>query len=145
MAYAAHNAAFDRAHLPQLGTALEPLPWICTYRCAMHIWPEAPSHSNQTMRYFLDLEPDLPPGLYPHRALYDTLVTAALLGRMLQNHTPEQLLRLTVEPVLQTKVRFGKHRGQPWSEVPSGYIDWLLRQSDLDPDTLHTARHYARL
>lgn len=142
MAYAAHNAAFDRAHLPQLSAGEAPLPWICTYRCAMHLYPDAPGHSNQVLRYWLMLDVDLPPGLYPHRALYDTLVTAALLGHMLETHTPEDLIRLTGEPVLLTKVRFGKHRGLLWSQVPTSYLSWCASQSDMDPDTLYTARHY---
>ena len=33
---AAHNAAFDRQFLPELADRR----WLCTYRCALHLWPE---------------------------------------------------------------------------------------------------------
>lgn len=147
-AYAAHNAAFDRAFLPELGT--QPggeLPWICTYRCAKHLWQDAPNHKNQTLRYYLGVEP--PPkllqGQAPHRALYDAAVTAAILRRMLEARTAEQLVELTSKPVLQTMVRFGKYRGQPWSAVPKDYLKWMLDKSDLcrgDNDLAYTVKSH---
>src|SRR6516165_7720106 len=50
----AHNSAFDSKFLPELAT-----PWICTLRVSQHIWPEAPGHSNQVLRYWLGIKPDL--------------------------------------------------------------------------------------
>jgi DNA polymerase III epsilon subunit-like protein len=52
---AAHNAAFDRQFLDpilthQLGYAPR---WLCTLRCAQHLYPNAPGHSNQVLRYWL--------------------------------------------------------------------------------------------
>ena len=32
------------------------------------------------------------------------------------------------EPV----VRFGKHKGQPWSKVPDSYLDWIIGNFDED-------------
>lgn len=137
--WAAHNAAFDRGFLPQL-----PGQWICTWRCSMHLWPEAPGHGNQVLRYWLKLPVDLPEGLYPHRALYDAVVTHALLMRMLETHSVEDLLRLSLEPVILHTVRFGKHRGMLWSEVPRDYLQWVRRQTDMDPDVMHTVKHILR-
>lgn len=138
MVYAAHNAAFDRRFLPELT-----LPWICTYRCACHIWPDAPAHSNQVLRYYLGVNPPakMMEGLAPHRALYDAAVTAAILQLMLREHNIQQLLHLTDQPVLQTRVRFGKHRGELWSEVPRDYVAWIVRRGDFDDDVMYTARH----
>ena len=48
MMYAFHNAPFDMKFLPELG-----LPVIDTLQCAKHIWPDAPKHSNQVLRYWL--------------------------------------------------------------------------------------------
>jgi exodeoxyribonuclease X len=48
VAFAAHNAAFDHQWLsPDL---LGNLPLICTYKAAVHIWPDAPRHTNQVLR-----------------------------------------------------------------------------------------------
>lgn len=141
MMYAAHNAAFDKGFLPGLT-----LPWICTYRCAMHIYPDAPSHKNQVLRYYLDLQPneELMSGLAPHRALYDTAVTAELLRVMLQDNTPERLLELTNTPILLDTVRFGKHRGEKWADLPADYLRWMIRSGNWanDVDVTHTIGHY---
>jgi exodeoxyribonuclease X len=141
--WAAHNAEFDERLLLQSGGGdLLPSRKICTWRCALHLWPDAPSHKNQVLRYWLNVHPDLPPGLHPHRALYDALVTAAILQRMLEMRTVQELEILTTQPVLLTTCRFGKHRGQRWADLPSDYLRWILR-SRAEPfgeDALHTAR-----
>jgi exodeoxyribonuclease X len=52
-AYVAHKAEFEQAFLGEhLGEAL----WVCTWKCALRIWPDAKSHSNQALRYRLGLE-----------------------------------------------------------------------------------------
>ena len=51
---AAHKADFDRTYLPN-----DDRPWICTYKCSMKQWPDAPSHTNQALRYWLALQPDI--------------------------------------------------------------------------------------
>lgn len=148
-AYAAHNAPFDMGFLPELVTG--EYPWIDTYQCAKHLIPDAPKYGNQVLRYYLDLEPkaDFLEGLDAHRALFDTACTAELLVYLLGLAPPDELLRLSTLPVLQTTCTFGKkHAGQPWSEVPKSYLRWMINDSDLkdDPirnrDILYTARHY---
>jgi exodeoxyribonuclease X len=154
---AAHNITFDARLMKQSNMPL-PERRICTWRCSMHLWPDAPSYKNQVLRYWLDLEvPGLGglssvfAGLYPHRALYDALVTGALVAKMLETHTVEELLLLTTEPVLLKTIRFGTHRGKLWEDVPDGYLRWILRQGQkkddadeegFDRDVIHTARHW---
>lgn len=41
-AYVAHNCAFERSFLGNT-------TWICTYKCALRVWPNLVSHSNQTL------------------------------------------------------------------------------------------------
>ena len=45
---AAHNADFERKFIRCT------LPMICTYKAALRVWPEAPGHSNGTLRYWLE-------------------------------------------------------------------------------------------
>lgn len=49
LALAAHRAAFEQRYCtPRLcGGA----PWICTWKCALRVWPELPRFSNQMLRY----------------------------------------------------------------------------------------------
>lgn len=137
----AHNAAFDQSMLPEL----EDYSWLCTWRCARHLWSQAPSHSLQVLRYWLGLEVETPPDLAPHRALYDVLVTRELLRLILSRHPLEELLKLQDMPVLLATVHFGKHKGMLWKDVPRDYLSWLLRQQDLDSDVRHTAQFHAGL
>lgn len=145
---AAHRAEFDGGFL---GLPVN----ICTWRCAAHLWPEAPGHSNQTLRYWLPgLHKEIltnaakwaPPSVSvlwpPHRALPDAWVTAHILCRLLALRPAEELVRLTKTPILLRTIHFGMHRGAPWSEVPKDYIAWLLRQPDLEPDVRYTAEHH---
>jgi exodeoxyribonuclease X len=145
--YAAHNAPFDRQFLPEFSDK----PWIDTYRAALHLLPDAPSYKNQALRYYLDLQPraEFLEGLAPHRALYDTAVTAELLVHLLTLAPPEELIHLSTQPVLETVCNFGQaHKGKLWSEVPRSYLNWILFKSDVpsDPvknmDLLYTARHW---
>jgi exodeoxyribonuclease X len=135
---AAHNADFDRTYLPK-----DDRPWICTYKCSMKQWPDAPSHTNQALRYWLALQPDTATAGCPHRALYDAIVTTELLKKLLQLVSIDDLIETSKLPVLLPRVSFGKHRGQSWSAVPKDYIAWLLRQDNLDADVAYTAKHWA--
>lgn len=139
----AHNAAFDMAFLKI------DKPVICTYRCARHLWQDAPSYSNQVLRYWLKMEDKLHNGdgefimrLPPHRALPDAWVTSHILYKMLINHSPEELVALTKAPILMKMCGFGKHKGLEWSKVPKDYLAWIIRQKDFDADSIHTAKHH---
>ena len=67
--------------------------WICTYKCALRVWPDLVSHSNQALRYTLGLIN--PHGidrktLNPHRALSDVIVTSAIFERATQTGKVER-------------------------------------------------------
>jgi len=142
-AYCAHNNRFERVFITSDMTAGK--PWIDTYRCALRLWPNAPAHTNQTLRYWMR-----PAGLdrsiaaLSHRAGPDAYVTAFLLREMLRQESFDQLLAWSSEPALLVKVGFGKHFGLRWDEVPSGYLEWVAKQ-DMDEDVLFTANHYLRI
>ena len=141
--FAAHNAPFDWAFLGDQLT----LPVVDTLQCARHIWPGAPRHSNQVLRYWLGAEPpaELLAGLEAHRALYDAACTGAILVRMLDLHSPEELLAMSTRPLLLQKCGFGKHKDVPWAEVPRDYLSWMVRSSDMyqtDVNLRHTVDHY---
>lgn len=131
---AAHNAKFDRGFLPPL----KDKRWIDTYRCALHLWPEAPNHKNMTLRYWKGI--DLPRE-GAHRALADALVTAHLLKLMLAERSVDELLALSDLPVVLRKVPFGKHAGALWADVPRDYLDWASRQKFDNADVMHTVKH----
>jgi exodeoxyribonuclease X len=141
----AHNLAFDRKMLVQSGLLEHRLPkkQVCTWQCAKHLYPDSEDgYSNQVLRYYLGLVVPQLTTLPPHRALPDALVTAALVQHMLMSKTPDELVRLTTTPVnlALKKVKFGKYKGMLWKDLPSDYLDWIIRQVDFDEDGRHTAR-----
>jgi exodeoxyribonuclease X len=134
----AHNCAFERTFISDEVTG--GLPWICTYKCALRLWAEAPGHSNQVLRYWrrhVHTDEDAMP---PHRALPDAYVTAHLLWDMLKMTGVEQLVQWSSEPKLLPRVPFGKHKGLRWSEVPVDYLQWMTRQADMESDVVWCAR-----
>lgn len=145
-AYAAHNAAFDRKVLvANHGTGVDNMdgyPWACTYKGAVTVWPDAPSHKNNVLRYWLKL--DLEQDLIPHSALGDAIITAHIAQRLLAEISLCDWLELSSRPVLLPRVHFGEHIKKPWSEVPQSYLSWIIHKSKgpWDPDVLHTAKHW---
>ena len=142
-AYVAHNAKFDKSKLPQIDA-----PWICTAKLARVLLPDHPSHSNQYLRYSLGLKPELPEGLYAHRALYDCYVTAELLLYMgrLAKWTFGEMRTISNNPSLIKAIRFGKHKGLTFEEIAKidpGYLRWLSSNSD-DEDILFTIKHWLK-
>mgnify|MGYP001029742050 CR=1 FL=1 len=144
-AWAAHNAAFEREFF---GGGAK--PWLCTMKAARRIWPDAPSHSNQVLRYWRGLDglPDFDRALaaLSHRAAPDAYVTAFLLRAMLETGVSvEQMIGWTDTASLLPRVFFGKHRGASWEEVPLDYLQWLSKQTNLEPDVRFTVKHHIGL
>lgn len=133
----AHNAEFEQAFLAEaMGGAVQ---WICTYKVALHVWPDAPRHSNQVLRYWRGLALDPKLAMPPHRAGPDAWVTAHLLAELLKHVDIEQMLAWTLEPRHLPLVPFGKHRGQKWSDVPGDYLQWMVGQDSMERDVLFAA------
>lgn len=90
-ALAAHRAAFEQRYcIPRLSGGAR---WICTWKCALRVWPELQSFSNQMLRYQrrpVGLIHEL--GLPAHRAMPDAYVTAHHLRDMLNVASFDQLL-----------------------------------------------------
>src|SRR3546814_1378862 len=50
LALAAHRADFEQQFCtPPLTHGAD---WICTWKCALRLWPDSPSFSNQVLRYW---------------------------------------------------------------------------------------------
>lgn len=133
-AYAAHNAAFE---LQFFGAP--PPYWICTWKSALRMWPDAPSHSNQALRYWLAaqglVELDHDTAMPPHRAGPDAYVTAHILRALFEaGATGKEMIGWTREPALLPRCPIGKFRGKPWAEVESGFLGWMLKQADMEAD-----------
>ena len=125
LALAAHRAAFEQRWCkPALSGQAR---WICTYKCALRLWPEAPTHSNQGLRYWRRPDGlDRARGLPAHRAGPDAYVTAHHLRDMLALAGVAQLLAWSDEPALLVRVPFGPWRGRRWSELDEAALEQIL-------------------
>jgi exodeoxyribonuclease X len=133
--FAAHEAKFERACLPQIAGNIS----ICTRKCAATLWRDAPNYQAQTLRYWLGLKFKDP--IVPHRALGDATVTAAILRACLNEVKLGRLFEITANPVRLARLSFGKHAMVPTAEVPTDYWDWMLNKGRMeDEDALYTAR-----
>ena len=145
VALAAHRAAFERRWcLPRLTGGAR---WICTYKCALRLWPDAPSHSNQGLRYWRRPEGlDRATGLPAHRAGPDAYVTAHHLRDMLALASLYELLAWSEQPALLIRVPNGALRGRRWDELDDAQLDRVLSgEWGQNQDMLFTARtHRAR-
>ena len=103
----------------------------------MLLWPEAPGHGNQVLRYWLGTR-DPSPGSYPHRALYDAEVTAGIFEKILEKATSddpyEGMLKVSSNPVRLTTCKFGEHAGKLWQDVPTSYLGWILKSHEKNKD-----------
>jgi exodeoxyribonuclease X len=141
IAVAAHHADFEAKWLGELPAGVNR---ICTYKGALRIWPEAPSHSNQVLRYWLEEQGLTSPVAElcqpAHRAGPDAYATAWLLKALLDKVTGKELVAWTAEPALLPRITIGKDRGKKWSDVDHGFLLWMTRQPDMDPDLVWNAR-----
>lgn len=134
---AAHRAPFEQRFCrPGLTGGAG---WICTWKCALRLWPELPRFSNQMLRYLRRPEGlDHEKGLPAHRAFPDAYVTAHHLRDMLNTASVETLLRWSAEPGLLPRVPSGPDRGRPWIQLGDGALAALA--ADRDADVRFTAR-----
>lgn len=139
-AIAAHAADFETKFF------LSPVPVICTYKSALRVWPDAPGHSNGTLRYWLEdhdkIQVDHVSTQPAHRAGPDAYVTAHILSALFnEGITGRQMVAWTKEPALLPRCPIGKFRGKPWAEVESGFLGWMLRQDTMEADLKWNAQY----
>lgn len=140
----AHNAKFE-----QHFHAGDGRPWIDTYKVARVVWPDAPTHSNQGLRYWLDIDLDMTLAHPPHRALPDAYVTAHILAKLLDLKTAEEMIHISKYPALLKAINFGKYKGQGMTfetcaRQDRSYLEWIRDKSDMDEDTKFSAHYWLK-
>ena len=133
MALVAHRAAFEQRWCTRALTG--GLPWICTWKGALRIWPEAPGHSNQGLRYWRrPAGLDRATGLPAHRAGPDAYVTAFHLRDMLAAASPETLVAWSAQPALLARVPYGRLRGRRFRDLADEDLATLAAGERSDGD-----------
>lgn len=142
--FVAHNAKFEASFLGGFTdrAGATPARWLCTYKAALRVWPNAPDHKNQTLLYWLGLHNDIDEERRhpPHRAEPDAYVTAHILLKLLEHATVRDMVAWTLEPPVMPTCPIGKFRGKPWAEVEGGFLNWMLNQPTMEEDLKWNAR-----
>lgn len=156
-----HNAPFDVGMLEKEG-----FKWrgsvIDTLRCAKHLI-DSESHALQYLRYFLELYKDedqiaenLDRTITAHDAVGDVIILYLLTQYLFKivgknREGIEELVRLSSQPVLIKKLRFGKHKGKSIEQVAledPNYLEWLYKEQkkneQKDEDMLYTLEYYLK-
>lgn len=130
-----HNVQFDCRMLAQANLLPEDYTKVCTLRMARNMWPdlneERENHKLGTLAIMFGLETGP-----AHRAMGDAVTCLNLLRYMAKDvNSFEELMTLGTRTLsLETKIGFGKHKGMKLKDLPTSYVDWLCKQSDMDPD-----------
>lgn len=154
----AHNVDHEKHYVgPGIDANDAAREWICTYKTAFRLWPEAPGHKLHELRYFLgiDAADDFDPALCekPHLAPDDAYVCAHLLRRILheaaqQEITVDRLVKWSSGPALLVMCFMKKHKGKLWSKVAREdrpYLEWIYNKSDVkDRDIRATVKYWLK-
>lgn len=130
-----HNIQFDLRFLANHLRG-EIIP-VCTLRLARKLYPNVENHKLQTLRFELGIEAGEGNS---HSAHSDTVLSLNLLRHIAAEtgYNIEQLANMANQPIKIEKMPFGKHKGLPLDELPSGYRRWLLDKADIDDDLLYS-------
>lgn len=135
--FAAHNADYEDKFFKVPGLL------ICTWKVALRLWPDAPSHSLQFLRYHLALPTK---GIFaepPHRAGPDAYLCALLLERIVKEKRCglEDMARWSNGHALLPRCPLFKHKGKKWADVPTDYLDWIVNKpNDVGADVKANAK-----
>lgn len=153
--FVAHNAFYDNGVLSAHGIKM-PKPF-CTMRMARKLFADSETitaHNLSYLRYVLDLP--ISDTLPAHLADADVMVTGILFYTLVEKAISDGFIRIEdgdiggqlevwmEEPIIVTKMTFGKHKGKDFSEVPLSYWQWALENFDsLDEDDSAFDRDFA--
>jgi len=133
-----HNVDYDMAAIARCGVETQDIKAICTLALARKVWPQADAHNISALIYLISKGSDKARELLKgaHRAYADIILTANILMHIVHHlniHNIDDLYLASEQARIPTKINFGKHKGSLIQDLPHDYINWLLRQDDLDP------------
>lgn len=127
-----------------------PFPVIDTLVLARRLYPTAPNHK---LSYLVGEHHRLDAGLASraHDGLADCYMVVKLLEfysqstalRNLNNNHKSDMVTVaawTSTPSRLQVVPFGKNKGRPFNQLTRGELSWFVRQPNMDPDVVLSAR-----
>ena len=132
-----HNIDYDIRAIAECGVETSNIKAICTLALARRVWPEAEAHNISALIYMISKGSskarDMLKGA--HRADADIILTANILMHIVHKlniQNIEELYAASEDARIPRSISFGKHKGTAIHDLPKDYVQWLLRQDDLD-------------
>lgn len=114
---------------------LDSLKWARRYR------PDLPRHTLQFLREIYGIAAN-----NAHRALDDVMVLHQIFQSFIDDLSIEDVYAILKRPRMIQSMPFGKHQGQPLSQLPRAYIQWLTSSGALDkPDNKELKESFQHL
>lgn len=136
----AHNVEYDINVLrynKKLDSTLDQVKTIDTLALSRLTWKDTDSHTLSALVYMLldgsEKAKDIVKNA--HNAAEDIKMTAALLRKICEANAIKDLsslFLLSELAIVSQPIRFGKYKNTPLNELPSQYVQWLLKE-DTDP------------
>lgn len=133
-----HNIDYDIKAIGECGIDTSNYRAICTLAMSRAVFPDLEAHNLSALLYFIfngsEAIRDKIKGA--HSAVVDITLTASLLRKIIRKtgiSCMEDLYLFSEESRIPKTMSFGKHRGTALIDLEPGYINWLLKQPDLDP------------
>lgn len=133
-----HNIDYDLRAIEKCGVNTQHIKAICTLALARRVWPDAEAHNISALIYMISKGSAKAREMIKkaHRADMDIILTANILNQIVQHlniTSLEELYAASEDARIPRTLNFGKHKGTALRDLPADYIQWLLRQTDLDP------------
>lgn len=142
--FVAHNAKFDLDMLKRDNIHVK--RWVCTLKLARFLDKNGviPQYNLQFLRYYLGLKVNAS----AHDALGDIMVLEGVFSRiyakireMFGDGSIDEMIKISKNPIMISRMPFGKHKGLKFNDIPNDYLRWLAG-TDLDEDMAFTVKHY---
>ena len=132
-----HNIDYDIRTIEKCGIDTSNIKAICTLALARLVWPDAEAHNISALIYMITKGSEKAREMIKkaHRADMDIILTANILMHEIHHlniQTLEALYEASEDARIPRTINFGKHRGTAIADLPADYMQWLLRQEDLD-------------
>ncbi|WP_374665980.1 3'-5' exonuclease [Acinetobacter sp.] len=133
-----HNIDYDIRALEKCGVDSKNIKAICTLALSRLVWPDAEAHNISALIYMISKGSEKAREMIrkAHRADMDIILTANILMHIVHHlkiNSIEELYEASEDARIPRSINFGKHRGTAIAELPADYMQWLMRQDDLDP------------
>lgn len=133
-----HNIDYDIRALEKCGVDSKNIKAICTLALSRLVWPDAEAHNISALIYMISKGSEKAREMIrkAHRADMDIILTANILMHIVHHlkiNSIEELYEASEDARIPRSINFGKHRGTAIAELPADYVQWLMRQDDLDP------------